>query len=81
MISKFKTVKDTGQFNNIIVKYIYAFDFDPYTFPCFIFVFDNKKNDLKFSGYSNNCKYYWNLICEFENDLETNDNFSMNKPN
>lgn len=37
----------------------------------FFFFFDNKKNDLKFSGYSNNCKYYLKLIREFENDLES----------
>lgn len=72
MISKVKTVKDTGQFNNIIVKYIYAIDFDPFTFPCYIFVFDNKKKpDLKLSVDSNNCKYYWKLIREFESDLES----------
>lgn len=52
---------------------MYAFDLDPYTLPCFIYFyfFDNKKNDLKFSGYSNNCKYYLKLIREFENDLES----------
>lgn len=43
----------------------------PFHVLLFFFFFDNKKNDLKFSGYSNNCKYYLKLIREFENDLES----------